>query len=153
STGVTNDVRAIADVVRARGPLLLVDSVSGLGSLPLDTDGWGLDLVATASQKAWMVPPGLAMVAVGPRAWGAQARARMGRYYLDFGRARDFASKGQTPWTPALSLLFALDVALERIEREGLEAIFERQRRLGSRTREGVKALGLRLLAEGPHAS
>jgi len=153
STGVTNDVPAIARTVRARGALLLLDSVSGAGCLPLETDGWGLDVVATASQKAWMVPPGLAMVAVGPRAWEVNARARMPRFYFDFGRARDFAGKGQTPWTPALSVLFALEAALDRIEREGLEAVFERHRRLGSRVREGVKAMGLRLLAEGPHAS
>jgi aspartate aminotransferase-like enzyme len=153
STGVTNDVRSIAEVVRARGPLLLLDSVSGVGALPLETDAWGVDLVATASQKAWMAPPGLAMVAVAPSAWEANGRARMPRFYFDFGRARDFAAKGQTPWTPAVSVLFALEAALDRIEREGLEALLERHRRLGRRTREGMKALGLRLLAEGPHAS
>ncbi len=153
ATGVTNDVRAVARIVRARGPLLLADSVSGLAALPLETDGWGLDVVATASQKAWMTPPGLAMVSVGPRAWAAHARARMPRFYFDFGRARDFGSKGQTPWTPAVSVLFSLSTALERIEREGLEAVLERHRRIGARTRDGVRALGLRLLAEGPHAS
>ncbi|MCI0587743.1 MAG: alanine--glyoxylate aminotransferase family protein [Planctomycetes bacterium] len=153
ATGVTNDVRSISRIVRARGPLLLVDSVSGLAALPLETDGWGLDVVATASQKAWMTPPGVAMVSVGPRAWEAHARARMPRFYFDFGRAREFASKGQTPWTPAISVLFSLSTALDRIEREGLDAVLDRHRRIGARTRDGVRSLGLRLLAEGPHAS
>jgi len=153
ATGVTNDVETIGRIVREAGPLLLVDAVSSLGAIPLETSAWGLDVVVTASQKAWMTPPGLAMVAVGPRAWEASSRARMPRFYFDFERAKSFATKGETPWTPAVSILFALDAALDRIESEGIENVFERHRRLAARTRDGLRSFGFRLLAEGPHAS
>ena len=155
STGVTNDLESIAKAVRAARPdiLILVDAISSLGSLRCPVDDWDLDVVATGSQKGWMVPPGLAMVSVRPRAWEAWERARMPRVYFDFGRARDMLAKGQTPWTPAVSIFYALEVALKRLLAEGIDGIVERHRRYGEFTRAGVKALGLELLADERYAS
>jgi len=153
STGVTNDLKAIAEVVREAGPLLLVDAISSLSSLPIEMDAWGLDLVLSASQKGWMVPPGLAFVGVSQRAWTAMSDARMPRYYFDLRMAKEYAAKGQTPATPAISLFFGLDVAFEFLEKEGWPAIYERHRRIGEYTRQGLRDLGLELFADPNHAS
>jgi len=154
STGVTNDLGAIAKVVHECGDvLLLVDAISGLGAIDLPTDEWGCDVVVTGSQKAWMCPPGLAMVSVSPKAWEAHAKAKMPRYYWDFTVMKDFAEKGQTPFTPALTVIFALDQALEVFLAEGMENVFARHQRVGERTRAGVKELGLELFADEAHAS
>ncbi|GBD13506.1 Soluble hydrogenase 42 kDa subunit [bacterium HR24] len=147
STGVTNPLAEIAQAVREADKLLLVDAVSSLSSIPVETDAWGLDVVVSGSQKGWMVPPGLAFVSVSPRAWEAYREARMPRVYLDLGRHKRYLERGQTPWTPAVSVLYALEVALEMMEQEGMDNIFARHARIGQMTREGVKALGLRLLA------
>ena len=148
STGVTNPLEQIAPVVREADKLLLVDSVSSLGAVPLDMGGWGLDVVVTGSQKGWMVPPGLAFVAMSERGWAAYEQAKMPRFYFDLGRHREALPKGQTPWTPAMSIFFGLDVALERMSEEGMESIFARHARAGRLTRDGVKSLGLELLCE-----
>lgn len=159
STAVTNPLEAIARVVRAghgggeRAPLLLVDAISSMGSMPVPVDAWGLDLVVSGSQKGWMVPPGLAFMSLSDRAWQAHARCTAPRYYFDAARHRDAAAKGQTPWTPALSLFFGLDVALELLEREGWENVFARHARIGEFTRRGVRDLGLELLAGHRYAS
>jgi aspartate aminotransferase-like enzyme len=154
STGVTNDLQAIASVVReAAGPLLLVDAISSLSSLPIEMDAWGLDIVLSASQKGWMVPPGLAFVAVSERAWQANATAKMPHYYFDLLSAKEYAQKGQTPATPAISLFYALKVAFGFIEREGWPAIYERHRQIGEYTRSGLRDLGLKLFADPAHAS
>ena len=153
STGVTNDLEAIARVVKETDSLLVVDAISSLSSIDLRTDEWGCDIVLSGSQKGWMVPPGLAMVSVSKRAWEAQAVATMPRYYWDFASARRTFERGQTPATPAVSLLFALDVALEMMESEGMASIFARHHRCADRAREGVKALGLELFADPIHAS
>jgi aspartate aminotransferase-like enzyme len=149
STGVTNDLGAIAAACRSARPdmLIIVDAISSLGSLDCRIDEWQLDVVATGSQKGWMVPPGLGMVAMSPRAWDAYDQAKMPRYYFDLGKARESAEKGQTPWTPAVSIFYALDVALQSLVAEGIDGIVQRHRRLGEHTRAGVKALGLRLFA------
>ena len=144
---MTNPLEEIAQVVRESDRLLIVDAVSSLGAIPLDMDGWGLDVVVTGSQKGWMVPPGLTFVCLGDRAWKANESARMPRFYLDLARARDMLQKGQTPWTPALSIFFGLDVALDRMVAEGLASIQARHANIGRMVREGVKALGLELLA------
>jgi len=148
STGVTNPLEEIAAVVRAADKLMLVDAVSSLGAVPLDMDGWGLDVVVTGSQKGWMVPPGLAFIALSDRGWKAFDEARMPRFYLDLGRHRDSLQKGQTPWTPAMSIFFGLDVALERMGVEGLERIFTRHTRMAGMVRDGMKSIELKLLCE-----
>jgi aspartate aminotransferase-like enzyme len=153
STGVTNPLEEIARIVREYDKLLLVDAVSSLGSIPLYTDGWGLDFVVTGSQKGWMAPPGFAMVSVSPRGWEAYAQAKIPRFYLDVGKARDFVGRGQTPWTPAVSVAYSLDMALEIMAREGMENIFARHRRIGQMVRDGIKALGLELFADERFAS
>jgi aspartate aminotransferase-like enzyme len=153
STGVTNPLAQIAEAVRPSGALLLVDAVSSLSSIPVKSDAWGLDVVVSGSQKGWMLPPGLAFVSMSPRAWEAYARATMPRFYFDLGKYRDATAKGQTPWTPALSLYFALEVALDMLEAEGWEAIFTRHQACADATRAGVRRLGLELLADERFAS
>lgn len=153
STGVTSDLEAISAVVREYEKLLIVDAISGLGSIDLPTDEWGCDVVITASQKGWMAPPGLAMVSVSERAWQAQAQAKMPKYYWDFAKAKSFLEKGQTPWTPAVSTVYALDAALELFQREGLKNIVARHARVGAKAREGIKSLGLSLFPDDGCAS
>lgn len=155
STGVTNDLRAIAQAVRAARPdvLLIVDAVSSLGCVDLRMDEWDLDVVFTASQKGWMVPPGLAMVGVSPRAWAAAERAALPRLYWDFRTARASLEKGQTPYTPPVNIYFGLDVALQMMRAEGREAVFARHQALGDLTRTRARALGLGLFADPAHAS
>jgi len=154
STGVTNDLAAISNVVKEFEKLLLVDAISGLGAIALPADAWGCDVVVTASQKGWMVPPGLAMVSVSEKAWQAQAEARMPKYYWDFAKAKQFLDeKGQTPWTPAISMFFALAAALELFQQEGLQNILARHERVGSKAREVVKSLGLSLFPKDRCAS
>ncbi len=144
STGVTNPPSTGSG--RTDGPLLLVDAVSSLSSIPLETDGWGLDVVVTGSQKGWMVPPGLAFVSMNDRAWRAYESSTMPRFYFDLARHRDSLAKGQTPWTPTMSIFFGLDVALERMVEEGMEHIFARHASIGRMVRSGVKEMGLELL-------
>jgi len=155
STGVTNDLEAIAKAIRGVRPdiLILVDAISSLGSIPLPIDAWDLDVVFTGSQKGWMVPPGMAMVSVSKRAWAAVETAKIPRYYFDYKKAKSYLEKGQTPWTPAVSVYFAMDVAMRKLLEEGLHNIHARHARLGQFTRDGVKALGLKLLAEERVAS
>ncbi|MEE9399800.1 MAG: aminotransferase class V-fold PLP-dependent enzyme, partial [Dehalococcoidales bacterium] len=150
---VTNDLAAISAVVNECDRLLLVDAISSLGSINLPVDEWHCDVTVTASQKGWMVPPGLAMLSVSEKAWQAYARARMPRYYWDFEKARSYLEKGQTPWTPAVSVVFALHVSLEMILQEGLPGIVARHERVGRAARDGIKSLGLSLFAEEKYAS
>lgn len=157
STGVTNDLRTLAEVVRAKrngsSPLLVVDGISSVGSIPLLTGEWGCDVVVGGSQKGWMAPPGLAMLSVSPRAWEAAEKATCPRYYWDLRAARHYAGRGQTPWTPAVSVLYGLRAGLQMMRAEGLEAIYARHRRVAQRMREGTQALGLELFADPAHAS
>lgn len=153
STGMTNDIQAIGALVKKFDKLLLVDAISSLGCINLPTDEWQCDVVVTASQKGWMVPPGLAMVSVSEKAWQAYARAKMPRYYFDFGKARELLQKGQTPWTPAISIVYALDVTLDLMLREGLDNIFARHGRVAKLAREGIKSLGFSLFPQEEYAS
>ncbi|HLI28534.1 MAG TPA: alanine--glyoxylate aminotransferase family protein [Chloroflexota bacterium] len=147
ATGVTNDIEAIARAVQDAGaPLLVVDGISSVGSLDVRPDEWGIDVLIAGSQKGWMVPPGLTMLSVSPRAWEAHRQARLPRYYFDFTAAHKSAQKHQTPWTPAVSLLYAFREALRLMLAEGLPALFERHRRIGAHTRAGLRGLGLRLV-------
>lgn len=153
STGVLNDVKALATVIKKHGALIIVDAISGLMTADLKTDEWGLDLVLAGSQKAFMVPPGLAFVAVSEKAWKATETAKLPAFYLSFKQAKDFASKAQTPWTPAVSVVYGLGKSLEMIKAEGLENVFKRHLKLRDAVRAGIKALGLKLLADDSVAS
>ena len=149
STGVTNPLRELAGVVRnaAGDPLLLVDGISGLGAMPFEMDAWGIDLVVSASQKAWMGSPGIAIAAVGDRAWAANEAAGMPRVYWDLAEARKWAEKGQTPWTPAVSVLFGLRVGVRRLLAEGREQTWARHAAIAAAVQAGLEALGLTLVA------
>jgi aspartate aminotransferase-like enzyme len=153
STGVTNDLKSIAQVVRQADKLLLVDAISSLSSIDLPVDAWGCDVVVSGSQKGWGVPPGLVFVSMSPRAWETNKKARMPRFYWDLARAKKSGDKGETPWTPAVSVMYALEAALQVMEREGMAKVFARHERVARRCREGVKALGLELFARPSHAS
>jgi aspartate aminotransferase-like enzyme len=153
STGMTNRLGDISAVVNKFDKLLLVDAISSLGCINLPADDWHCDVVVTGSQKGWMVPPGLAMVSVSEKAWQAHAQAKMPRYYWDFSKARDFLQKGQTPWTPAISIFYALDTTLDLMLKEGLNNIFARHARVAQIARNGVKSLGFSLFPEEEYAS
>jgi len=153
STGVTNDLASISSIVKEFDKLLLVDAISSLGSINLPVDDWRCDVTVTGSQKGWMIPPGLAMVSVNQEAWQAHETARMPRFYWDFAQAKSYLEKGQTPWTPAVSTIFALSVALEMMLKEGLPNIIARHARVSQAAREGIKSLGLPLFAEEGYAS
>jgi aspartate aminotransferase-like enzyme len=150
STGVMNPIRELAAAIREEAPdaLILVDSVSGLGAVPFDMDGWGVDLVVTGSQKAWMAAPGLAMVAASPRAWAAMEHATMPRFYLDLRAHRDAAAGGETPFTPAIAVVFQVDEGLRIMQAEGAENIFARHEACAGATRAGLAALGFELFAD-----
>lgn len=155
STGVTNDVEALSRVIRADNPdaLIVVDAVSSLGCAPLEMDPWDLDVVFTGSQKGWMTPPGLMMIAIGPRAMEAHKTANLPRFYFDWTLALKMAEKGQHPTTPPVSLFYALDLALELMLEEGRNAIFARHQQAGDSVRNRARAFGLPLLADHPNAS
>jgi aspartate aminotransferase-like enzyme len=153
STGITNDMAAISQVVKEFDKLLVVDGISSISSLPFLTDEWGCDIVMSGSQKGYMVPPGLAFVSVSQKGWDAYKQAKMPRFYWDFNRARSYLQRGQTPWTPAVSIFYGLDAALEKMMEEGMESIYQRHARVAQQTRDGVKSLGLSLLADERWAS
>ncbi len=149
STGVVNDIKSLGRICRERKTLLVVDAVSGLGVEELRTDSWGVDVVISASQKGLMTPPGLSFVSISERAWEMTQTSRIYRFYWDFKTYKESFEKGQPPYTPPVSLVFGLDEALKMIKEEGMEKVWERQRRLARATREGIKGLGLELLAKG----
>lgn len=155
STGVTNDLETLAALIRRLSPdaLIVVDAVSSLGCIPLEMDAWDIDVVFTSSQKGWMTPPGLMMIAASPRAWQANKNAKLPRFYFDWELARKYLEKWEHPTTPPVSIFYALDLALERMLEEGREAIFERHQRIGDYVRWRAKEMGLRLLADHPNAS
>jgi aspartate aminotransferase-like enzyme len=155
STGVLNPLPEIARAVRKVRPevLLLVDGISSVGSVPVEPERWGCDVVVAGSQKGWMIPPGLCFVSISPRAWERQKQATLPRMYFDWQLHHTSAAAGSTPWTPAVGLFFALQAALELMRAEGLERIFERHVRLGQYTRESLVDLDLRQVADPRHAS
>jgi aspartate aminotransferase-like enzyme len=155
STGVLNPLRELAQAVRQVRPeaLLLVDGIRSVGSVAVEPEAWGCDVIVAGSQKGWMIPPGLTFVSISPRAWERQAHSRLPRFYFDWQQARRAADEGGTPWTPALSLFFALEVALGLMHEEGLAEIFARHRHLGQYTRDGLADLDLRLVADPRFAS
>jgi aspartate aminotransferase-like enzyme len=147
STGVVADVRAIAARARAAGALCVVDAISALGAVPVETEAWQIDVVVSGSQKALMTPPGLAFAAVSDAGLAAAKAATCPRYYLDWQRTLAAQEELRNPFTPAVSLIRGLDAALELLVAEGLEAAWERARLLGRACRAGVKAMGLQLFS------
>ena len=153
STGVVHDVEAIASAVAPTGAVLVVDAVSSLGGVELATDAWGVDVVVSGSQKALMSPPGLAFASVSEKAWKLAERSQLPRYYLDWRRAADSQVKGDTAFTPAVSIVLALRTALDLILARGPANVWEHNRRLARATRAGVKGLGLELYSPDDDSS
>jgi aspartate aminotransferase-like enzyme len=154
STGVINDLETINRHVKEHGEaLIIVDAVTSLGATSVPVDAWGLDVVASGSQKGYMIPPGLGFVSVSPKAWEAYKTAKIPKYYLDLGKYRKSSAKNTTPFTPPVNLIVALHTTLGIMKEEGLEAIFARHERQKNATRAAVKALNLPLFADDSYAS
>jgi aspartate aminotransferase-like enzyme len=155
STGVMNPIPELAAVIRELAPdaLILVDTVSSLGAVPFQMDAWGLDVVVTGSQKAWMAAPGLAMVAASERAWTAMETATMPRFYLDLRAHRESHRNGETPFTPAIGVVYQVDEGIRLMAAEGAASIFARHEACAAATRAGLVALGFELFADPRHAS
>jgi aspartate aminotransferase-like enzyme len=145
STGVVSDVQALAAAARDNGALIVVDAVSSLGAVPCEIDAWGLDVVVSGSQKALMTPPGLGLCAVSDRAYAATGSTP--RFYFDWERTRKAQASLDAAFTPPVSLVAGLDVALGLLLEEGLDNVFERHVRLGRAARAGAKAMGLELFS------
>jgi aspartate aminotransferase-like enzyme len=151
STGIVHDIQAIAEVTNKHGAILAVDAVSGLGAAEIKQDEWGVDVVVAGSQKALMIPPGLAFASVSQKALDfveSDSAHPPGRFYFDWGKTAKSQRKGDSPFTPAVPLFQGLDVALDMIETEGLENVFARHRLLAQATRAGVAGLGLDLYGD-----
>ena len=150
STGITNDIETMANIIKGEfNKLLLVDAISSLGSIPLRTDEWGLDVVVSASQKGWMCPPGIAMIAMSPRAWKAAEHSTMPKFYFDLGQAYKSAVNRQTPWTPAISLIYGMDFAVTKMLASGdMQAVYDFHASISQYTRDGLTDLGLSLVAK-----
>jgi aspartate aminotransferase-like enzyme len=155
STGVMNPIAELAAAIRETSPdtLIIVDSVSGLGAVPFEMDAWGVDLVVTGSQKAWMAAPGLAMIAASERGWAATETAKMPRFYLDLRSHRESAAAGQTPFTPAIAVVYQVDEGLRLMQAEGKDGIFTRHEACAAASRAGLAALGFELFADPRFAS
>ncbi|HOV80959.1 MAG TPA: alanine--glyoxylate aminotransferase family protein [Bacillota bacterium] len=153
STGVANDIEKIGALVAGTPALLLVDGVSGVGAIEIKVDEWGVDMLCTASQKAFMLPPGLAMISVSDKAWEVVRNNKSPRFYFSLPAFKKVYDKWNTAYTPAVSLFCGLDAALDMMLAEGLENVYARHALLAKATRAAVRALGLRLLAEDRCAS
>ncbi|MGD9682985.1 MAG: alanine--glyoxylate aminotransferase family protein [Candidatus Obscuribacterales bacterium] len=153
STGVINDLEAIARVVRKHDALILVDAVTSFGAAPVEIDGWDLDVVVTGSQKALMLPPGLAFIYLSQRAWKAYESCTNGRFYLDLGRYLKSQKEKTTPFTPNVSLIRALTASLTMMKADGRESIFARHRKLREMLRKAIVEIGLKPFVEESCAS
>jgi aspartate aminotransferase-like enzyme len=147
STGAAHDVRAIAEAVRNTGAVLVVDAITGLGTMPLDIDGWGLDVVIGGSQKAFMVPPGLAFLSISPKAWKFAETANLPHFYFNFKKEKKSGDAGESSWTPSTALILALAEALKYVKQIGMARLVENAEMLASATRAAVAALGLELFS------
>jgi aspartate aminotransferase-like enzyme len=154
SSGVLNDLETINEQVKNHGEaLIIVDAVTSLGAYDIPIDDWGLDIVASGSQKGYMIPPGLGFVAVSDKAWSAYANSKFPRFYMDLGKYKKANAKDSSPFTPPINLMYGLQTALQMMQKEGLESIFARHSRLTQATRGAVKALGLQPFAPDNAAS
>ncbi|MDD2680463.1 MAG: alanine--glyoxylate aminotransferase family protein [Candidatus Omnitrophica bacterium] len=147
STGVANDIAACGRVVKNSEAVLVVDAISGLGAIDLKTDDWSCDIVVSGSQKGLMLPPGLGFISVSPKAAKLIEGSRSPRYYFDLRKAKQALDKTDTPFTPAITLIVALNEALKLLKQDGLEAVFARHKKMAEATRAAVKALGLELFS------
>jgi aspartate aminotransferase-like enzyme len=147
STGVTNGLERLVRVAHDAGRVVAVDGVSSVSSMRIGVDALGVDVAVSASQKGWMSPPGIAFVTVNERAWELSEQCRSPRFYFDWRQAKKLAGQGSTPWTPAVSVLYAVQEGIRMMEEEGLEQVYARHRRLADATEAGLAALGFQLFA------
>ena len=150
STGAAHDVRAMGEAVKKTEAIFVVDAITGLGTMPLDIDGWGLDVVIGGSQKAFMIPPGLAFLSISPKAWAFAETSKLPRYYFNLKKEKKNAANGESSWTPATSLLLALAEALKYVKSLGMDKLVANAQLLAQATRAAATALGLELFA--PHS-
>jgi len=153
STGAAHDVRGMAPAVAKSGAILVVDAITGLGTMPLDIDGWGLDVLIGGSQKAFMVPPGLAFMSISPKAWQFADTSGLPHYYFDLKKEKKSSEAGESSWTPATAVILALAEALKYVKQIGMPSLIENAQLLARATREAVRALGLELFAPGSPGS
>ena len=154
STGAAHEVRAMGEIIKKTDAIFVVDAITGLGTMPLDIQGWGLDIVIGGSQKAFMIPPGLAFLSISPKAWAFAETSKLPRYYFDLKKEKKSAAGGESSWTPNTSLLLALAEALTYIKSLGMDKLIENAQMLAQATRAAVTALGLELFApQSPAAS
>ena len=147
STGAAHDVRAIAEAVAKTPAIVVVDAITGLGTMPLDIDGWGLDVVIGGSQKAFMIPPGLAFLSISPKAWKLGESATLPHYYFNFKKEKKSGDAGESSWTPSTALILALAEALKYVKQLGMAKLIENAQLLAEATRAAVGKLGLELFA------
>lgn len=150
STGALHDIEALAGITQHTPTLLVVDAVSALGADDLQMDNWGVDVIVSCSQKGLMTPPGLAFAALNQRAWEAVEQSDLPKYYLDYRKAHKSGLEGSVPYTPAVTLLIALQIALNRICDEGIQNTIKRHHRMALATRNAIKSIGLLLFATSP---
>jgi aspartate aminotransferase-like enzyme len=149
STGAAHDVRRMGEAVKKTPAIFVVDAITGLGTMPLDIDGWGLDIVIGGSQKAFMVPPGVAFLSVSPKAWALMDTAKLPRFYFNLKKERKNAANGESSWTPATSLMLGLGEALKYIKTLGMDKLVDNAQQLARATRAACQALNLELFAPG----
>lgn len=147
STGAAHDVKAMAEMVKKTDAIFVVDAITGLGTMPLDIDGWGIDILVGGSQKAFMIPPGLAFLSISPKAWAFADTARLPHYYFNLKKELKNAANGESSWTPATSLILALGEALKYVKKVGMGHLVENAQMLAKATRLAVTELGLELFA------
>jgi aspartate aminotransferase-like enzyme len=153
STGAAHDVKAMGLAVQKTSALFVVDAITGIGTMPLDLDGWGLDVVIGGSQKAFMIPPGLAFVAVSPKAWAQSEKNAGPRYYFDLKKEKKNAASGESSWTPNIALLLAFAEALKYIKNLGMDKLVANAQALALATRQAVSVLGLTVFSSSPGAA
>lgn len=150
STGAAHDVKAMGEAIKKTDAIFVVDAITGLGTMPLDIDGWGLDIVIGGSQKAFMIPPGMAFLSVSPKAWAFTETAKNPRYYFNLKKEKKNAANGESSWTPAVSVVLALGEALKYVKSIGMDKLVANAQMLAQATRAAATALGLELFA--PHS-
>lgn len=150
STGAAHDVRAMGQAIAKTGAIFVVDGITGLGTMPLDIDGWGLDVLIGGSQKAFMIPPGLAFMSISPKAWAFAESASLPHYYFNLKKEKKSGDAGESSWTPSTALILALAEALKYVKQLGMPHLIENAQLLARATRAAVGKLGLELFA--PHS-
>jgi aspartate aminotransferase-like enzyme len=153
STGAAHDVKGMADAIRKTDAIFVIDAITGLGTMPLEIDNWGLDVVIGGSQKAFMIPPGMAFISVSPKAWEAGKTCDLPHFYFDLKKEAKNAQAGEPTWTPAVSLIIALGEALKYIKELGMNKLIDNAQLLAKATRNAVTELGLELFSPGSPAA